>query len=142
MNRPLTPYRPSPAEAEPPPVVARVIDDTAPDLHLRPVECPSRQEFVKQVYPQELSAEPSLAPPRFRFSVLDLLVVTAAVSVGLAGGKWMPAGVFALFMGVVTLGGLIVVELYPPQSRGGWLAWIGVVLAYLSAWLSALASHS
>ena len=61
-----------------------------------------------------------------------------SISIGLAGGKWVPAGFFALFMGVVTVGGLIIVELYPPQSRAGWLAWTALVLAYLSAWLSAL----
>ena len=86
--------------------------------------------------------EPEAPPARFRFSVFDMLVVTFAISVGLAGGKWMPAGVFALLMGVVTVGGLIIVELYPPQSRAGWLAWVAIVLAYLSAWASALASAS
>ena len=143
MNRPLAPYRPSPADAGSPPNVARDINDSTPELELRPVECPSREEFVQQAFAQEAPAEPVSAPPaRFRFTVLDLLVITAALSVGLAGGKWMPAGAFALFMGVVTLGGMIVVELYPPQSRGGWLAWISVVLAYLSAWISALASQT
>ncbi|HUE74075.1 MAG TPA: hypothetical protein VMP01_24555 [Pirellulaceae bacterium] len=144
MTRPLVPYRPPPAESEPPPVVARVIDDSPEDFQLKPVDCPSRHELAGPTFPLELPS-PQPAPDassRFRFSVLDLLVVTTAISVGLAGGKWIAAEVFALIMGVVTLGGLILVELYPPQSRAGWLAWIALVLVYLSAWLSALAANS
>ncbi len=139
MNRPpLTPYRPPRDAPDTPPVVARVIDESGDELQLRPVECPARHEIAPVVLPEMLAESETPAAGRVRFSVLDLLIVTAAISIGLAGGKWVPAGFFALFMGVVTVGGLIIVELYPPQSRAGWLAWTALVLAYLSAWLSAL----
>jgi hypothetical protein len=140
----LVPYRPPLPESGPPPVVARVIDDSPEEFQLRPVECPSRHELAGPTGPLELPpAESAAAPPlRIRFSVLDLLIVTAAISIGLAGGKCIQAEVFALIMGLVTVGGLILVELYPPESRAGWLAWIAVVLAYLSAWLAALAAHT
>lgn len=144
MTRPLVPYRPPPAEPDPPPIIARVIDDSTEDFQFKPVDCPSRHELAGPTFPLELPPAEAVsdAPPRFRFSVLDLLIVTAAISVGLTGGKWIPAEVFALILGLVTVGGLIIVELYPPESRAGWLAWIAVVLAYLSAWLSALAANA
>ena len=99
MNRPLVPYRPPDAEQEAPPVLARVMDNSPDELQLRPVDCPSRDEILMHNLVQELAQAPPEAPPaRFRFSVFDMLVVTFAISVGLAGGKWMPAGVFALLI--------------------------------------------
>ncbi len=142
MTKPrLSPYRPPPVKRGPEPIVARVVDDEPAELRLALPDCPSRDEFVQQAFPPEPQPvdQPPAPPSRFRFSVLDLMVVTAGISVGLAGGTWMPPQVFALCMGLLTVGGLIVVEMYPPESRSGWLAWIAVVLAYLAAWLAALA---
>lgn len=117
----------------PDPVIAEIVDSSAEDeLRLAPTDCPSREELCPQLVPPEI-VEIDDAPPRFQFSVTDLLVVTLGVSVGLAGGTWMPADYFAGIMGLLVLGGLILVTIYPFESRGGWLAWGTFILAYVVA---------
>ena len=85
MNRtPLTPYRPPRDALDTPPVVARVIEESGDELQLRPVECPARHEIAPVVLPEMLAEPEPPAAGRVRFSVLDLLIVTAAISIGLA----------------------------------------------------------
>lgn len=118
---------------QPDPVVAEMVDSSAEEeLRLAPTDCRSREELCPQLVPPEI-VELDDAPPKFQFSVIDLLVVTLGVSVGLAGGTWMPADYFAGIMGLLVLGGLILVTIYPFESRSGWLAWGTFILAYVVA---------
>ena len=58
---------------------------------------------------------PRVERPQFRIS--DLLIVMVGAAVGLAGGTWIPADLFAAILGLVTLVGLLVVHLVPPRTR-------------------------
>jgi hypothetical protein len=73
-----------------------------------------------------------------RFGITDLLVVTSGVAIGLAGGTWMPADFFAAILGLATLLGLLVVHLFPPQTRLGRLLWAALVTGYITAVFVAL----
>jgi hypothetical protein len=74
--------------------------------------------------------------PQFRIS--DLLILMIGAAVGLAGGTWGPADLFAAILGLITLIGLLFVHLFPPRSRTGKLVWATVVLAYVMAVAAAL----
>ena len=74
--------------------------------------------------------------PQFRIS--DLLIVMVGAAVGLAGGTWIPANIFAALLGLVTLIGLLIVHLIPPRSHTGKVIWATVVLAYVTAVSAAL----
>ena len=74
--------------------------------------------------------------PQFRIS--DLLIVMVGAAVGLAGGTWIPADIFAALLGLVTLIGLLIVHLIPPRSHTGKVIWATVVLAYVTAVSAAL----
>jgi hypothetical protein len=69
--------------------------------------------------------------PQFRIS--DLLIVMVGAAVGLAGGTWIAADIFAALLGLLTLIGLLIVHLIPPQSHTGKVIWATVVLAYVTA---------
>jgi hypothetical protein len=130
-DSPLHPHQPDQ-------ILAAIIGEEA-DFKLRPSDCPSREEFQQQLSPVVLPAPVQPAPPqRIRFSVSDLLVVMVGISVGLAGGTWIAPSIFAGLMGLVTLVGLLLVHLYPPQSHTGRLVWGTTVLAYVLAVLAAI----
>ena len=136
------PLRSSPSlqPAEPEPIIARIIDQPADELRLLPPDCPSSDQF-RQHFEKLDAAEPEPAPavpPRFQFSLVDLMIVTAGVGLGLAGGTWMPADYFAGIMGLLILGGLILVHFYPLESHGAKLAWGTFILAYFVALLAAV----
>jgi len=67
-----------------------------------------------------------------------LLIVMVGAAVGLAGGTWVPADLFAAILGLVTLVGLLVVHLVPPRTRLGKVIWTTIVLAYVIAVIVAL----
>jgi len=69
--------------------------------------------------------------PQFRIS--DLLIVMVGAAVGLAGGTWMAADVFAAILGLATLVGLLIVHLQPPRTHFAKVVWATVVLAYVMA---------
>ena len=73
-----------------------------------------------------------------RFSIFDLLIVTLGVAIGLAGGTWIAADLFAAILGLITLFGLLLVHLFPPQTRFGKLIWAALVLGYIAAVFAAL----
>lgn len=75
---------------------------------------------------------------RPRFSIGDLLIVTVGAAVGLAGGTWMPADLFAAILGLITLLSLLLVHLFPPRSRAGKVMWAALVVGYITAVLAAL----
>ncbi|MEX2174023.1 MAG: hypothetical protein WD872_06655 [Pirellulaceae bacterium] len=77
-----------------------------------------------------------MKPPQF--SVGDVLVATVGAAVGLAGGTWMRADLFAALLGLVTLLGLLVVHLRPPRTHLAKLLWATLVLAYMLAVLGAV----
>lgn len=140
MSDPLAFQRQS-QQAEPEPIVARVVDDSPDELRLLPPDCPSSDQFLHHFTVEEFP-EPTPAPPqRFQFSLVDIMVVMAGVGVGLAGGTWMPADHFAGIMGLLILGGLILVHFYPLESHGARLAWGTFILAYFVALLVAVCSR-
>ena len=67
-----------------------------------------------------------------------MLVVTTGLAVSLAGGTWMPPEVFAAVLGLVTLIGLLIVHLHPPESRFAKLVWGTLVLSYIVAVVTAV----
>ena len=110
------------------------------DFRLAPPDCPSREDWERRLAPPIVIETPPPPPSEWpRFSITDLLVITAGVAIGLAGGTWMKADVFAAILGLVTLFGLLVVHLFPPQSRLGRLVWAALVVCYITAVLTALA---
>jgi hypothetical protein len=130
--------RESRCQIEPEPIIAEAVDHPADDdLRLAPPDCPSRGELCPQLVPPEITEFEEPLPPRFQFSLTDLMVIMLGVSVGLAGGTWMPADYFAGIMGLLVLGGLILVTLFPFESRSGWLAWGTFILAYVVAVITA-----
>jgi hypothetical protein len=125
-------------QAEPEPIVARVVEDAPDELRLLPPDCPSSDQFRQHFTVAEVP-EPTPEPPqRFQFSLVDLMVIMVGVGVGLAGGTWMPADHFAGIMGLLILGGLILVHFYPLESHGARLAWGTFILAYFVALVAAM----
>lgn len=94
---------------------------------------------MRDAFPIELP-EPDEPPPspRLQFSLVELMVITLAVAVGMAGGTWMPPSMFAGVMSILAMVGLLAVHFFPPESRGGWLVWVTVFLAYFVAVLVAV----
>jgi hypothetical protein len=73
-----------------------------------------------------------------RFSIADLLIVTGGAAVGLAGGTWMQAHLFAAILGLITLLSLMFVHLFPPRTRPAKLTWAALVAGYIAAVIAAL----
>lgn len=104
------------------------------ELLLRPPECPSSADFRRRFERTELPPTDVPPPdPRFQFSLVELMVITLGVAVGLAGGTWMPPSMFAGVMSILAMAGLLAIHFYPPESRSGWLVWATVFLAYFVA---------
>ncbi len=121
------------------PVLASEVVEVENIYRVLPAEVPSREEQLRQLDPPPpLPVRATIVRPRFQFSVLDLMVLMVGVAAGLAGGTWMPADIFAACLGLVTLGGLFLVHLYPPESHTGNLIWGTLVLSYIIAVLAAL----
>ena len=117
------------------------------DFRLAPPDCPSRDDWQRRfakpadsVSAPPVALRPSPTKPNEwpRFGITDLLVVTAGAAIGLAGGTWMPADFFAAILGLATLLGLLLVHLFPPQTRLGKLLWAALVMGYITAVLVAL----
>jgi len=105
---------------------------------LLPPEGPSREELERGLSdPIELPGPPPPPPPP-QFSIRDAMLLMVGLSVGLAGGSWMPSDAVAAVLGMVTVLGLVVVTLYPPESRLGKLIWASLVVAYFTALLAAI----
>jgi hypothetical protein len=107
------------------------------DFRLRPPECRSREELERELadpicFPE---APPPAAP--FQFSIGDVMLLMVGVSVGVAGGSWMPARIFGFYLGLLTILVLIGFTLHPPQSRTARLVLTTVLVAYFSAMLAA-----
>src|SRR6478672_2793550 len=97
------------------------------DLILRPPDCRSRDEVERELAgPIELP-EPPPPPPPPQFSLCDMMLVTAGVATGLAGGTWMPSKAFAAVLGLALLIGLVIVSWRPPESRLGKIIWASFV---------------
>ena len=77
-------------------------------------------------------------PDHPRFSIAFLLVLMVGVGIGLAGGTWMSADLFAALLGLATLFGLLIVHLFPPRSLPGQLIWAALVMGYITAVFTAL----
>jgi hypothetical protein len=108
------------------------------DFVLRSPECRSREELERALAdPIRLLAPPPPNPPP-QFSVRDIMLITVGVSVGLAGGSWMPSRAFAFALGLATVLILLVVSFCPPQTHTGKMAWTALLIAYFSALLAAI----
>jgi hypothetical protein len=105
------------------------------EFKLRPPEGPGRERIEKFLddSPSPLAAMPVDPPVKsdFQFHLTDILIVTAGVGLGLAGGSWMPVDIFAAVLGLITLLALMLVHVYPPENRLGKVLWGTLVLAYL-----------
>jgi hypothetical protein len=102
------------------------------EFTLRPPDGPGREAIERFLDPPPpLPPEPPPKPSEYQFRLTDILIVTAGVGLGLAGGSWMPRDMFAAVLGLVTLLGLTLVHIYPPESRLGKVLWGTLVLAYL-----------
>lgn len=118
-------------------------DATTPaddDFKLRPPDGPGRERIEKFLEPSPLAAMPEEPPAKseYQFRLTDILIVTAGVGLGLAGGSWMPRDIFAAILGLVTLLGLMLVHVYPPESRLGKVLWGTLVMAYLISVVAAI----
>jgi hypothetical protein len=102
------------------------------DFALSPADGPGRQRIQAFLEPPRIPEDPPLPPKtsEYQFRLTDILIVTAGVGLGLAGGSWMPRDIFAAVLGLVTLLGLMLVHVYPPESRLGKVIWGTLVLAY------------
>jgi hypothetical protein len=105
----------------------------ADEFSLRPPEGPGREAIERFLDPPQFPAdEPVAAQGKdYQFRLTDMLVVTAGIALGLAGGSWMPRDIFAAVLGLVTLGALMLIHFYPPETRQAKLLWGTLVLAYL-----------
>jgi len=121
-------------------LIAQPLDEpTAADLPLRPSECPSREQFSRGHEPIVIPTLPPVAPPpTWQFSISDTMLVTVGIAAGLAGGTWMPPEMFAALLGLVTLLGLMLVHVFPPEGHYPRLAWGTLVVSYIIAVLAAL----
>ena len=100
------------------------------ELALGPPDGPGRQRIQQFLDPPVIAPDPPPKPSEYQFRLTDILIVTAGVGLGLAGGSWMPRDIFAAVLGLVTLIGLMLVHVYPPESRLGKVIWGTLVLAY------------
>ena len=117
--------------------LSRALDDD--QFHLQPPEGHSRHELSQLIDPPPDNRPPPPEPAaRPQFSLMDLLILMIGVGAGLAGGTWMRSDLFAAVMGLVTLLGLLMVHVYPPETHVGKLVWATIVLAYVTAVLAAL----
>jgi hypothetical protein len=119
-----------------------VLTDREPNdddhLVLLPPEGPSREELERQ-FAAPLRLDPEVLAPKWpQFSIADMMILMVGVAIGLSGGSWLPTDVFAAALGIVTLAGLLIVNLYPPETRLARLLWGTLVLAYVLAVLAAL----
>jgi hypothetical protein len=110
---------------------------TDDDFLLRPPECRSREELERELAePIRLPEAPPPAAP-FQFSIGDVMLLMVGVSVGVAGGNWMPARIFGFYLGLLTIVVLLAFTLHPPQSRTARLVLTTLLVAYFSAMLAA-----
>jgi hypothetical protein len=110
------------------------MSEPADDDRVAPPDGPSGEKRSRQPEsPPKLEPDSSPAARWPQFAVSDILMVMVGAAVGLAGGTWMPADIFAAVLGLVTLLGLLVVHLFPPQTRLGKRLWATLVLAYITA---------
>jgi hypothetical protein len=110
------------------------------DFKLRPPDGPGRERIERFLEPSPLAAMPVDPPPKseYQFRLTDILIVTAGVGLGLAGGSWMPRDIFAAILGVITLIGLMVVHIYPPETRLSKVLWGTLVMSYLISVVAAI----
>lgn len=101
------------------------------ELRIRPAEGPSREEISRQLEPLgNYVPQPDERAQRLQFTIADVLVLMSAMSLGLAGGTWVPVQLFAAVMGLVMLCGLVIVHVYPPEAHWARLLWWSLGLAY------------
>ena len=115
-------------------ILAQPVEDgVIEDFPLQPPDCPSREQFSRGHEPIRLPELPLPPRPRFQFSMSDLMIVTLGVATGLAGGTWISAELFAAVLGLVTLIGLVLVHVNPPDTHFARLLWGTLVMAYVIA---------
>ena len=74
---------------------------------------------------------------RFQFHIADLMLMTVAVSIGIAGGLWVPGVLFAAVLGVLTLVGMALDMVFEISDRRFNVFWLACIVAYLVASLAA-----
>ncbi len=116
-----------------------VVTPANDEFKLRPPEGLGREKIEKSLDPP-LAVMPveALRKNEYQFRLTDILIVTAGVGLGLAGGSWMPRDIFAAVLGLITLLGLMLVHVYPPESRLGKVLWGTLVMAYLISVVAAI----
>jgi len=89
-------------------------------------------EIVRQVPDKNFQTE---GPPEepFQFRISDLLFLMFGVALGLSGGTWIPAGMFALIVGILALAAPFVLEIYEFDQRDIRVAWTTLIISY---WLA------
>jgi hypothetical protein len=109
------------------------------DFRLAQPDCPSREDWPRRLEPQIAIVPPPSPPSEWpRFGITDLLAVTTGAALGLAGGTWMRPDLFAAILGLFTLLGLLLVHLFPPQTRLGKMLWAALVVGYITAVVATL----
>lgn len=129
LSEPASAFREAAAADEP-------LPSLAPPVGL------SRAETLQQLEPPPVYRPPKPPEPGFRFGIADILLFMVGAGVGLAGGSWMQADLYAAILGLLTLLGLIAVHLNPPQSPLLQRLWYFWVAAYLLAVVSAVLKGS
>ena len=76
-------------------------------------------------------------PEPFRFHIADLLIVSAGVSFGFAGGTWIRSDVFSLILGLIMLAGIVRVSLHPLESHRAAVWWVTLCLSYVASIIAA-----
>ena len=103
------------------------------ELNLLPVDGKTPEELSQRPkYFLKATHEPEVEKP-YQFSLAELMLITTGVALGAAGGRWFPSDVYAALMGLVTVVGLLVVTLHPPQSRWAKIVWGMLIAAYAVA---------
>ena len=70
---------------------------------------------------------------QFQFSLSELFLVITSGAVGLAGVRWLPAGLFAGLAGVFAVLSIAMLTLFAPESRVLRLAWWTLTAMYVLA---------
>lgn len=99
-------------------------DEEASELLLRPASglSPSQRELIAKTY-EPVTDQTETKPSGFRFSIGGLLLITAAIAIGLSGSNWTSPRIFAGIMAILANLVVFTIELHGvDEPRIKWIA--------------------